>query len=67
MVYRLEYTLLDIRLNTLVLAFIHQETIHTIEMDILIHENLYLYKNKFCNVLYLISNTIYYLSIVIQF
>ena len=29
-------------------------------------ENLYLYNNKFCNVLYLFSNIIYYLSIVIQ-
>ena len=29
-------------------------------------ENLYLYNNKFCNVLYLFSNIIDYLSIVIQ-
>ena len=29
-------------------------------------ENLYLYNNKFCNVLYLFSNIIDYLSIVIK-
>ena len=29
-------------------------------------ENLYLYNNTFCNVLYLFSNIIDYLSIVIQ-
>ena len=48
--------MLDSRLNELVLANINQKIIHTIEMDIFINKNLYLYNNKLFNVYYLFSN-----------
>ena len=48
--------MLDSRLNALVLANINQKLIHTIEMDIFINKNLYLYNNKLSNVYYLFAN-----------
>ena len=60
----LRSTMLDSRLNALVLANINQNIIHTIEMGIFINNNLYLYNNKLCNVYYLFSNI--FLLIFIQ-
>ena len=48
--------MLDSKCNALVLANINQKIIHTIEMDIIINKNLYLYNNKLFNVYYLFSN-----------
>ena len=48
--------MLDSRLNALVLANINQKIIHTIEMDIFINKNLYLYNNILFNVYYLFYN-----------
>ena len=48
--------MLDSRLNSLILANINKKIIHTIEIDIFINKNLYLYNNKLCNVYYLFSN-----------
>ena len=59
----LQSSILDSRCNALVLANINQKIIQTIEMDIFINKNLYLY-NKLFNVYYLFSNI--FLLIVIQ-
>ena len=48
--------MLDSKCNALVLANINQKIIHTIEMNIIINKNLYLYNNKLFNVYYLFSN-----------
>ena len=48
--------MLDSRVIALVLANINHKIIHTIEMDIFIYKNLYLYNNKLFNVYYLFSN-----------
>ena len=48
--------MLDSRLNALLLANINHKIIHTIEMDIFINKNLFLYNNKLFNVYYLFSN-----------
>ena len=58
--------MLESRLNALVFENILQEKIHQIEMDIFINKKIYLYNNKLCNILYLFSNIIDYLNIVIK-
>ena len=56
--------MLDSRYNALVMAYVNQQIIHTIEMDIFININLYLYNNKLFNIYYLFSNI--FLLIVIK-